>query len=1117
MDSDVRLQACDPAASFLVQAPAGSGKTELLTRRILKLLTVVDEPEEILALTFTRKAAAEMRGRVLEALNMDKPQDASSHRMQTWQLAEKAKARSEMRDWQLLNNPSRLRMMTLDSFMHALAGQMPLLSGFGEMPVACSHPIPLYREAAEIALNSLIRRAQDQAGTLLLHQDNNTTALIKLVADMLGKRDQWLGEVQQHAADTSELRRMLENSLCDIMLNKIAECDALMPAQVKDELPSLMVFAGENIGDDALRQCTKWPDTLLASLPQWRLIAGFVLTADDKKTALRKQFNAKLGFPPGKKSLAEKEKIKSLIDLIAATKDLAEALQGLRTMPDTSEMDDAQWQVLEALFALVLMADMQLQRLFEQRGEADFIEISLRAMHALEDADGRPSDLLLKLDYRIRHILVDEFQDTSLLQIRLLQSLTTGWQAGDGIARSLFMVGDPMQSIYRFRKAEVGLFLLAARNRAGLPPVETLTLKRNFRSSPAIVGWVNRAFADIFPGEADILRGAVEYTPAAAALNHAGSVRLHVQQQADEQQEAEAVVAAVKEQLRMPSSGSGKTQKIAILARSRKHLHAIMPALRAADIDFRAVDILPLNKQPEIRQMRALLRALLHPADRESWAALLRGPCCGLSTQEMHTLLAGDARPVVSILNDTTRVNRLNGETIRRIRHLQAALAPCLQLTGRVGLRHLLTSAWQRIGMADLLGADSVEMDWMGEDAARNVEALLTLVDELDGGGNIAFSLLDERLERLYAAPDASPQAANVELLTMHGAKGLQWDVVILPGLGKKQAKTDTPLLAFTDIPVQGGAHPLMAVRAAVRRNDMVYNMIQSVEKTREKNESERLLYVACTRAETSLLMFGHVSEKSGLATSGSLLSLILTDGVVGGSFDAEVVEIEAVEGKASTVRNALRRIKTPVDLPANPVSKNADVEPEFAWAGVEAASIGIALHAGLQKVAEKGVEMWQTADSKQVQIVMQRILLLEGLSAQRLEDALATAMQGLNQALASERGRWILSAQHQQAHAEWSLSTNVHGRIRTRVIDRCFVDDAGVRWIVDYKTGTHEGSDLKRFLGQERERYRAQLEEYAQLVGQMDRHAHPIRLALYFPLLDAWDAWAAGAVTTAK
>lgn len=1085
MSAEVRAAAIDPAGSYLVQAPAGSGKTELLTRRILKLLSVVDEPEEILALTFTRKAAAEMRGRVVQALTMPKPDDAGSHRMETWRLASEANARSVARGWHLAEHPSRLRMMTLDSFTHYLARQLPLLSGLGGMPTPSTHVAPLYREAAESALAILMRRSTSRAEAVLLHQDHNMVSLIDLLADMLGKREQWLSDVQEHAGDPQGLRAALETRLEGIIEQRLQQCAELLPVEVRVGMPSLLRLAGENLQDDLLAGIAAWPHADVGQLSVWQRIAGLLLTRS--AASLRKRVDKNTGFPAGKEFAGSKRQFQDMLELLASVDGLAEQLHAIRALPPEARFDDAQWAVLESQLSLLLMADAQLQKLFTQRGEADFIEIALRAMRALEDENGYPTDLLLRLDYRINHILVDEFQDTSKLQIRLLRSLTAGWQEGDGSHRTLFMVGDPMQSIYRFRKAEVSLFLMAALNHAGLPPVQALNLTRNFRSSPDIVAWVNRAFSGIFPDEPDIMMAAVGYAKAEPALTHAGGVHLHVQEGRDAAAEAAAVLKTVQREL-----AAGR-QRIAVLARSRRHLHGIMQALGEADIAFRAIDILPLNTRPEIRLMRALLHAILHPADRESWAALLRSPCCGLPNDAMHALLAGDARTVGEILADQAGLDRLAPDAAERARHLARALAPSVQLAGHVALRPLLSEAWQRIGMPGLLG----------EDGLRNIEAMLALVEEIDEGGRLRFDLLDERLEKLYAAPDASEVAARVELLTMHGAKGLQWDVVILPGLGLGTGRGDDPLLAFTEVPAGDGIEPLLAVRGAVRSRDAVYRLVRGLEKIREDNELARLLYVACTRAETSLYLFGHVSEQSGEAGSGSLLRLLLPDGVDGGCFGTGVNVMPGAQAGGGHEQPGLTRMRylPPLDE-AGHGEIQAEAEREYLWAGPEAAPIGKAVHAALQHVGEAGIEQWAKADTETEVGRMRRLLLAEGLSGEVLEEALARSTGALQRVLASERGRWLLSGAHADAHCEWALSGMHEGLVSHHVIDRSFVDAEGVRWVVDYKTASHEGGETDAFLDEEMHRHGPQLARYAALLGEMEP-GRKVCTALYFPMLD--------------
>jgi ATP-dependent exoDNAse (exonuclease V) beta subunit len=199
-----------------------------------------------------------------------------------------------------------------------------------------------------------------------------------------------------------------------------------------------------------------------------------------------------------------------------------------------------------------------------------------------------------------------------------------------------------------------------------------------------------------------------------------------------------------------------------------------------------------------------------------------------------------------------------------------------------------------------------------------------------------------------------------------------------------------------------------------------------------------------------------------------------------------------------------LHRIKA---LPAlRDVAPEADdAIAEYFWAGPEAAPIGTALHAALQIVAEQGSESWQAEDTVRAQGLMRRELVMQGLSGEALDEALKTVARGLDIALRSERGRWILSAGHQDAHCEWSLCEGVVGQIKTRVVDRSFIDTSGVRWIVDYKTGTHEGADLDDFLAGESERYRAQLEDYARLIAVWDKGRYPVRMGLYFPMMDAW------------
>ena len=197
IDLDQRTQAISPDASFIVQAPAGSGKTELLIQRYLRLLAVVDSPEEIVAITFTRKAAAEMRGRVIKALETVNEIAPDAAAEKTVELARQAIAQDEKYDWQLADNPGRLRIQTIDSLCAFLTRQMPILARFGAQPETLDDARELYQQAAANTLAE-IESGQgwsDAIAVLLTHLDNDLPRVRDMLAGMLARRDQWLRHI----------------------------------------------------------------------------------------------------------------------------------------------------------------------------------------------------------------------------------------------------------------------------------------------------------------------------------------------------------------------------------------------------------------------------------------------------------------------------------------------------------------------------------------------------------------------------------------------------------------------------------------------------------------------------------------------------------------------------------------------------------------------------------------------------------------------------------------------------------------------------------------------------------------------------------------------------------
>ncbi len=339
-----------------------------------------------------------------------------------------------------------------------LARQMPLLSRFGSQPRLAEDASRHYAEAARRTL-ALIAEDGDLADTVaaaLRHLDNDAVRLGLLLGEMLARRDQWL----RHAL-AAPSRAEAEDGFAQLIGRELERAAAAIDARRQAALMPAARYAAANLPPESpLAPLLEWTAPLpprADALPQWRALAALLLTGEGEA---RKLWNKNLGLPPGKDSDVHKKALAAVAQELAA--DAAAALARVRELP-APRYTDEEWITVEALGALLKVAAGQLWTVFNEAGETDFIEVARRALQALGTSDA-PTDLALALDYRIRHLLVDEFQDTSPTQVELLERLTAGWtmdeKAGEG--RTLFAVGDPMQSIYRFRKADVGLFLRVA-------------------------------------------------------------------------------------------------------------------------------------------------------------------------------------------------------------------------------------------------------------------------------------------------------------------------------------------------------------------------------------------------------------------------------------------------------------------------------------------------------------------------------------------------------------------------------------------------------------------------------------------------------------------------------
>ncbi len=1101
-DWQERQKAIDISRSCIVQAPAGSGKTELLVQRILALLAVAEHPGEVLSITFTRKAAGEMSFRLLQALERacDDQPPSEPHAVETWSRARAVLEQDRNKKWNLLQNPAQLQLTTIDSLCAFLTRRMPWLSRFGDQPKVTDDPAQLYLLAAESLLSRLERGGQGQVAVerLLVHLDNRLVLLRELLVVMLGRRDQWLRHLMSHRNE--DPRELLESSLDLYVSAFLNQLQVTLGVDTCSELMALLRFAASNLDNDHPFAIALQEDDKRVTLKQWQAISQLVLTSAGD---VRKSVTKTIGFPADKTPLAQEMKSRALSQLeqLRGTPE-STLLMALDKLPST-RYEAGQWQILESLIELLPLAVVELKNVFRSQGQVDFVEIAGSAHEALGSVTA-PEELLLQLDSRLRHILVDEFQDTSYAQYELLTRLTAGWEPGDG--RTLFVVGDPMQSIYRFREAEVGLYLRVCQKGLNDLPMEPVVLNTNFRSKANLVRWVNADFSSLFPEVEDEMRGAVRFSPAVAFdQSTAGTdVTAHGFIGRQDSAEAEQVVSLIKESQKGNPKGS-----VAVLVRSRSHLIEIVNALKTNGLRYQAQDIDPLVDRPAVQDILSLTRAIQHRADRVAWLSVLRAPWCGLSLEDLVKLCGQDARSTVWQLltrpaKQSEMFDCLSEDGLRRIGRIIPVLERALKNRGRLSLRRLVESTW--LGLS---GPACVE-----ESDLIDINQVFSLLEDFDVEGPL--ETLETQLAKLYAAPD--PQAGpELQLMTIHKAKGLEFDTVILPGLGRGVRSRDRDLLRWLEHPDYGLLlAPLPPILS--EQQEPTYKAIGHIHQEKDDYETLRLLYVAVTRAKSKLHLLGHVkinAKEELVPLKGSLLSVLWPSCEEAFSKDAALDDTSATKITPLLKMNRLPHSWLPHSLKKSlPITENVVqiassgghyVDESFQSRRVEEGRIvGVIVHGWLERFAVDGLKTWTVSSIREQSVSIKSQLNVQGIPQMRQEACLAAVLNCLENTLESKRGRWLLGAYPVSA-CELALNGVVEDQLVRASIDRTFVDDDGQRWVIDYKTSQPvKDIDPTLFMQNEAQRYHSQLLLYATLLKQLEPEQSP-RAALYFPAFDGW------------
>ena len=475
------------------------------------------------------------------------------------------------------------------------------------------------------------------------------------------------------------------------------------------------------------------------------------------------------------------------------------------------------------------------------------------------------------------------------------------------------------------------------------------------------------------------------------------------------------------------------------------------------------------------------------------------------------------------------RAAALTADGRARVARFLEAMDPAVAQAPRGAVVPWLEATWLKLG-----GPAACRTPADLEAAERCIARLAELERE---GSLRRRRTVESAMQRLFAGEGSDPDA-RVQLMTLHKSKGLEFDTVVLPALGRGAQADRARLMEWFRTEGDDGPRLLLApidrVNAPAGHRNPVGQLLKGFRDRANEAERLRLLYVACTRARRRLHLVATLKadeEGRPKAPSANALLAPLWPTVGEGSEFAVPIDRGAPEAVADTtpvddaVANGegsdgpsppfVRTVAgwTLPDMPrfawtVRPAEKPATAAIDYDWRGTTARDVGTVVHRALQRLAHAPRAARRVPDSEGIARIARELRTL-GVTEASLDEAAGQVVEAIGNTLADERGRWLLDDAHAEARSEWALSVPelVDGRyagVRRVIVDRSFVDASGERWVVDYKTGSHEGGDVDAFLDRELDRYAEQLDGYAEVLARIDP-ARPVRLGLWFPMVRGW------------
>jgi ATP-dependent helicase/nuclease subunit A len=853
-DRDGRERAVDPRFNVALEASAGTGKTRVLVDRYINLLKSGVDPSNILAITFTRKAAAEMRERILASLRT---------------AAERGEIPpSRWRD--LRDRTADIAISTIDAFCLSLLREFPLEADLD----------PGFSMADDTEVPRLIDESLDRALRVcrgLARHDEQVALVFAQLGDRRARKG--LAALLNRRLIAPEiLARNLAGGPRELSVAVVARRAARAVVDVFAAMPGgLNAFVESGPADHAFPLLVRRIRTLESA-------AGAAGAGDDIDAAavqascarVRDHFLTQEGTPRAKcpyakSAFASSRDWETHRDLVV---DHAPAMKTALAV----YRRDLNVLVSRGVHRMFAIAESEYRRTLESHAVLDFPEILTRAVALLRQME-EFSQSRYRLESRYHHVLVDEFQDTSRAQWELIALLVKAWGEGAGLAHSgpleptIFIVGDRKQSIYGFRSADPAIFQQAARHLEGLRPGGDVrrSISRSFRSDPALLAFVNDLCGDMdkmsrpdafrydeqdrFPVDAasppdDVLGLVAGDTPEACAESTAAEIARLIERGVTVRDRDTGVRRLIR-----PGD-------VAILFRTRESHRAFEDALEQRGIPSYVYKGLGFFDADEIKDILALLWYLADPASDLRAAAWLRSRFIHLSDEGLRRL----APRLADALRDAGAASVLDERDCRALGIARTNAARWRTLVDRVPPAELLDTI-----LADSAYASELRGARFHQ-ARENVKKIRGLIRRIQNRGYATLARIVEHLDRLAVGDEANAvidAGDSVNLMTVHASKGLEFPVVFVVNLGRGTGNRRDPIRVATD---PSGEHVSVAVGDFQSEADEDAGI-------REREETKRLLYVALTRARDRLYL-GSVLKDGALQPGRGSLADVLPAGL---------------------------------------------------------------------------------------------------------------------------------------------------------------------------------------------------------------------------------------------